>query len=113
MPMLKLLYTPELQVNSHDLGIEVTAEAVRVPLELRTALEGMGVRNAESLAAMLQGFPTAIARVTGLDLQSSQAAITGALALLQPHVDSRVLMAKFPERRGMGAMPPRSAKIVR
>ena len=110
--MPKILYTDELSPNVRDLGLEVTPEVVRVPEELRGALESMGVRTADTLAAALQSFPTAFAAQTGMDLESTVAASAGALELLRPYVDPTVFLAgSFGPRRGMGAMPPRLAKI--
>jgi hypothetical protein len=105
--MPKLVFSPLVKLNSRDLGLQVSADAVTAPLELRAPLERMGVKSAETLVSSLQSFPTAIAAPTGLDSQALATAVAGALELLRPHVDARMFAETTPERRGLGAMPPR------
>lgn len=110
--MLKIFFSPSLHVNAINLGIEVTQDAVYAPEELRGVLQSMGVRTADALVAALQSFPTAFAASTGMDPDSIDTASGGALELLRPHVDPRVLHSRsIPQRRGLGAMPPRWTKM--
>lgn len=109
--MLRISYTAERSLNAQNLGIEVGPDAILAPEALRVVLESMAVRSADALAAALTSFPTAIASHIGMDSASFAVASAGALELLRPHVDSRVLQANgSPQRRGMGAMPPRQLK---
>jgi hypothetical protein len=105
--MLKILYSNKLRLSSQDLGLEVSAEAVKAPEELRRVLESMGVRTGEALAAVLQSFPTALASESRMDPGSFAVAKTAALEKLRPHVDPRLFQTLDPsQRRGFGAMPP-------
>jgi hypothetical protein len=110
--MPKILYTDELSLNARNLGLEVNSEVVRVPEALRGALESMGVRTADTLVAALQSFPTVLATQTGLDPASTAKASEGALELLRPYVDPTFFQSGgFGQRRGLGALPPRWAKM--
>ena len=110
--MAKILYSRELKLNAHDLGLEVTPEVVRVPEQLRSVFESMGVHTADTMVAALQSFPTAIAAQTGMDATSTAQASAGALELLRPYVDPVVFQTtNMGQRRGFGAMPPRLGKM--
>jgi len=108
--MRKVIFSPELSLNANDLGLQISDDSVRAPLELRGPLESMGVRTADALVASLQSFPTAVTSQTGLDANAAAKAIAGALDLLRPYVDARIFQSATPQRRGLGAMPPRVSK---
>ena len=110
--MPKILYSRELKLNPVNLGLEVTPESVRVPEQLRSVFESMGVHTADTMVAVLQSFPTAIAAQTGMDATSTVSASAGALELLRPYVDPVMFQAaSIGQRRGFGAMPPRLGKM--
>jgi hypothetical protein len=105
--MKGITYVAGLDVTPHDLGIEIDGDVVRLPEGLRAPLEKMGVRTADSLAAVLQSFPTAMASQLGMDAATVSVATAGALEKLRPFVDQRIFApADAPERRGLGALPP-------